>query len=496
MEIIISAVLGELTTRSINFFTSKIFKPTPADVEDRLRRVLLRGQVITDESMGRQITNQAMLIQLGMVRDALYRGQFMLDTFSCQSHDEDRKDKVMRHSSSSLSKVNYLKRLSLSSRNTLVLKQLQETLDDLSSMILDVEELVVYLMSCPRLRCQPYSMHLQLANSMFGRQTEAQRIINFLLHTQPHDGAEELEVLPIVGPSQVGKSTLVAHVCKDERVCGHFSDILFFRIHGLTNDELTTFRDSCEMRYQNCLANNNKEGSRLLVVVELSGDLNEDAWNWIYSASKLCLPTGSKIIVTSRSDKIVRFRTTKALTLKYLSHEAYWYFFKTLTFGSTDAKMHPSLMYLAMEIARTMNSSFIGANVTARLLRDNFDAHFWCKVLVFLRGSFQKHVTRFGEHPFDLLNQNRPANLGRMATPAEDFVLYHQYQRSPEDEVPKIRIQDVMYGSVKPHGKFEVLAWSAQIPPYYSYVFACEIRELATTATKRKRSAKKGVTLS
>ncbi|RLN34497.1 hypothetical protein C2845_PM03G18550 [Panicum miliaceum] len=300
MDILISAVLGELTTRSINFFTSKIFKPTPVDVEDRLRRVLLRAQVITDESMGRQITNQAMLIQLDMVRDAMYRGQYMLDTFSCQSHDEDRKDKVTRHSSSSLSK-------------------LQETLDDLSSMILDVEELVVYLMSCPRLRCQPYSMHLQLANSMFGRQTEAQLIISFLLHTHLH-GAEELEVLPVVGASQVGKSTLVAHVCKDER---------------------------------------------------------------------------------------------------------------TLTFGSTDAKMHPRLMYLTMEITRTMNSSLIGANVTARLLRDNFDARFWCKVLVFLRGSFQKHVTKFGEHPFDLMNQDRPANLGRMATPSEDFVLYHMYKTLP-----------------------------------------------------------------
>jgi hypothetical protein len=49
---------------------------------------------------------------------------------------------------------------------------------------------------------------------------------NFLLCTQPN-GAEELKVLPVVGPARVGKSTLVAHVCNDERVRGHFSEIVF-----------------------------------------------------------------------------------------------------------------------------------------------------------------------------------------------------------------------------------------------------------------------------
>jgi len=50
----------------------KYSKPMPLDVEDRLRRVLLRAQVIIDEAMGRHITNQAMLLQLVMLRDAMH----------------------------------------------------------------------------------------------------------------------------------------------------------------------------------------------------------------------------------------------------------------------------------------------------------------------------------------------------------------------------------------------------------------------------------------
>jgi hypothetical protein len=44
-------------------------------------------------------------------------------------------------------------------------------------MILDVQELVVFLASYPRLYRQPYSMHHVLGNSMFGRQMETKLII-------------------------------------------------------------------------------------------------------------------------------------------------------------------------------------------------------------------------------------------------------------------------------------------------------------------------------
>ncbi|WVZ61608.1 hypothetical protein U9M48_011459 [Paspalum notatum var. saurae] len=491
MDILLSAVLGELTTRSINFFINKISKPTPLDVEDRLRRILLRAQVIIDEATGRHIRNQYMLLQLGMLRDTMYRGYYTLDTLRYQSHNNDRKDKFDIHyrCSSSLSKVNSL---CLSSKDTEALRQLQEALDDLSSMILDAEELVLLLVTYPRLYQQPYSMHLQLGNCMFGRQMEAEVVINFLLQTRTH-GNEGLDVFPIVGLGQVGKSTLVAHVCKDERVRGHFSEILFFRTHSFSDDELAVFREGFAIKHQNRVSGSNKSGG-LLVVAELVGDFNEDAWNKLYYASKCYAPNGGKIIVTSRSNKIVKVGTTNGLTLKYLSREAYWYFFKTLTFGGMDPEMHPRHAHMAMEIAKILNGSFIGANITARLLRDNFDVHFWCKALAFLRGSFRKHISRFGEHPIDLLYQDRPAHLGRMAAPSEDFVLYHQDQRFSEQEVPEIRFQDVMYGCVKPQGRFEVLLWRSQIPPYYSYVFTCEIQELETTAAKRKRSVKHGVT--
>jgi hypothetical protein len=292
---------------------------------------------------------------------------------------------------------------------------MQEVLDRLSAMIVDAHELVLFLANdSGRMDRQPYSMYLLLGNCMFGRQMEVQLVIDFLLYAQ-HSGAEEPAVLPIVGPFRVGKSTLVAHVCKDERVRGHFSETVFLSDHDFVYDGLAAFREGlCAMRQQDCGTSDyssNKDGvtRRLLLVVEVGGDLDEDVWNRLYSASKHWMPRGSKIILTSRSDKIAKLGTTRALTLKPLSHEAYWYFFRTLAFGSADPMSHPrQLTNLAMEIAATLNGSMIIANVSARMLRDSFSVQFWGKFATFMRLQFQRHVSKFGEHPYNLLNQNKP----------------------------------------------------------------------------------------
>ena len=490
METFLSVLLGEVVSRSINFFISKSSKQKVPDdhVQDSLQRVLLRAQAIIDEATGRHITNQGMLQQLGMLRDAMYQGNYILDTSIYQSYDvEDGKDSIVSRSLS-LCKVNSLRGISSSCTKKEILEQLQHADNNLRSMVLDVKELVVFLTSYPRLYRQPYSMHLLLSNCMFGRQMEAHHVISFLLDTQPR-GSEELELLPIVGPYEVGKSTLVSHVCKDERIRDHFSEIFLLRRHEFTNFDHAKMSKGCAAENQNHVLNSNKD-RRLLFVVELVGDLNEDTWNKWCCTYKQHIPRGSKIIVTSRSDNIIKFGTAPPLYLKHLSPEAYWYFFKTLTFGSMDPETHPRFAQIAMEMARILSGTFIGANMNACLLRDNFDIQFWHKVVAFNRGVTLKNVSEFGVSPFNLIQQNRPILVWRMATPSEELVSYGQSERSAEEEVPKINYQDVFYGNVKARGKIEILLWRSRILPYYSYVNSSEIQEVKTAAAKRKRSMK------
>ncbi|KAF7056029.1 hypothetical protein CFC21_063486 [Triticum aestivum] len=317
MEIFISALMGELISRSMSSIINKYSKPPAEAVEAGLERILLRGQVIIGEAMGRHITNHGMLQQLSMLRYAMYQGYYVLDTFRCQAYQQEENIQAVSQSGV-VSKFRYAQRLCLSSSNSKKTSQaLEEALDGLRSMILDASEMVRFLTTYPRLHRQPYSMHLLLDKCMFARQRETEVVMNFLLCTQ--SCTSSFDVLPIVGPENVGKSTLVGHICEDERVRDRFPQIVFFRHDNFRAEDVAALRGRCAARHEN--------NGRLLIIIDVVGDLDEDLWENLCFLCRQSTTCGSKIIITSRSDKITKLGTTQTLVLKHLSDEAFWYFF-------------------------------------------------------------------------------------------------------------------------------------------------------------------------
>lgn len=93
MEWIVSATLGELVSRCISFLLNKYSTTPPlSKVESlqRLERMLLRVLITVEEAEGRCITNQAMLRQLKMLREEMWRGYYMLDIFRYLAHEEGK----------------------------------------------------------------------------------------------------------------------------------------------------------------------------------------------------------------------------------------------------------------------------------------------------------------------------------------------------------------------------------------------------------------------
>jgi len=142
-------------------------------------------QAIVDEAMGRRITNQAMIQQLDMLRDAIHRGYYMIEAYRCQFHNKVKdKDHIVSHSSHSSKPISVQNFCFSSGTSTQILEEMNGVLDSLSSMVLDASELILFLESYPRMYREPYSMHILLRNCMFGRQMETELIINFLLHSE------------------------------------------------------------------------------------------------------------------------------------------------------------------------------------------------------------------------------------------------------------------------------------------------------------------------
>jgi len=149
--------------------------------------------------------------------------------------------------------------------------ELQEVLAGLESMASDMKELVVFLSCYPPARREPYSGHLWLENRMFGREAEQEKIISFLLGPEP---AEDPGVLPVIGRPRVGKSTLVEHVCLDERVREHFSLIVFFGQGDIEDGKLSSssphLEDNGRIKHKH---RDLDPAGKSLVVIELVEDV-------------------------------------------------------------------------------------------------------------------------------------------------------------------------------------------------------------------------------
>ncbi|WVZ61652.1 hypothetical protein U9M48_011490, partial [Paspalum notatum var. saurae] len=509
MEVIITAILAEITNRSISYVAGKYLEVTgrPA-MEDKwlqeLQQLLLRAQTIVEEAEGRLITNRAVVYQLSIMRKEMYRGYFTLDSMRIQARERGRSQinwspggltknrwgqlTPIRACSSApareandhddvshsfaLSKFKRAKRL-FSSYDGMIRNndELQQVIRNLSNTVDDAKELVVFLKNYPLMYRQPYSMHLFVGECMFGRQMEVDMVMDFLMQNE-HPSMRGVGVLPIVGPGYVGKSTLVAHVCYDVRVRNHFSRIVVHRGDEISGDPLASLNHGGSLIYQN---NDLGEKKRELAIIEFSKNVDKLAWNNIYSSFSEFLVSGSKIIITSNSHKIKKFGTTQVLLLNFLPIEAYWYFFKVLTFGSADSNEHPKLESVAMELAREMGGSFIAANIISSILRKNLSAQYWGWCLTAFKENMQRSVSMFGEHPYDLLQKQKCACY---RIKEDEYMVSEQYHASRlcGDNI-QTTMYDVVSGNVNSEGAFEILAWKSHIRPYKSYTISCIIQK-------------------
>lgn len=515
METIFSAALGELAARCLSFLISK-YRATPGLSEEeslrRLERALLRVAITVEEAEGRFITNGAMLLQLHSLRQEMHKGYYLLDRFRYLNRSRgDDVRKVNHHHNRSLAMSSASSnpgkhspppsaRPSSSRQGT---RELKLMLDRVLNVVADMHEFVAFLKGYPRMCRQPYSMHLLLEKCMFGRHAEMERTVHFLLQREA-PGQYNLGVLPIVGQGKVGKTTFVEHVCYDVRVRDHFSQIVFFSGNNrLRTEKLSTLRDGGIIKHKNDTLSEEK----ILVIVELDGDddIDDAVWRRLVAAARSFLPSGSKIIITGRSEKLMNFGTTQALRLNFLSREACWYFFKVLVFGSTDPQDHPELASIAMKIFEEyyshtdMYGDFIGpfsnSKNIAGMLRPRFSKEHWRNILACVKINGQKNLRRIRPYCTDAQNirmENEHYYVSRLSNISQ-FVQVDKQHRIGFDheQAPKITIDEVMYGRITPKGKFEVVWWTSHLPPYYSYIASCEIIDSECTHMRKNFSKKR-----
>uniref|UniRef100_A0A8R7QVU6 Rx N-terminal domain-containing protein n=1 Tax=Triticum urartu TaxID=4572 RepID=A0A8R7QVU6_TRIUA len=450
MDLAISAVTGDLASRFISFLMNKCADHLYSEQKvERLQQLLLRVRTVVEEADGRCITNSHMLMQLKTLSAAMYQGYHVLDSIRYRQHKEASKDLVSDPSTSSDYIIPFKRARTTNSPspNKAFNSELQSALRNLEAAVDHMVEFVVLLGGCEHVSRRPYDAYLQVDNFMFGRHVEKQKIINFLLQENiPGPPA----VLPVVGGRGVGKKTLVAHVCRYDRVRSHFAVILHLSGDGLTK-----------------ITDHEIPSGKILVVVEFASDVDDDDWRTFYS-SVTSMDRGSKVIILGRNERLKKLGTVQTISLNRLAFEEYKYLLKTLAFGSANPGDHPRLAAIVEEFSVVLGGSLIPGNLIAHAVRKNLNAHFWLSTLNRIRITMKMNISRFGAHPNELLDQGRPVHLGPhyLLSPAAPS------PSSPNSSLPKLVFGDSLAEAghtVPPKGDFWLIAWESRLPPYTSF---------------------------
>jgi hypothetical protein len=474
MESAISAILGELISRAISFLVNKCSDKDSMDQKlEKLQQLLLRIHAVVEEADGRYVTNPMMLMQLKTLADSMYKGYHVLDKFRYKSIT---KSFIYEEGTASTSIP--LKRSRTITGTMKCCAQdndLQTVLENLERALANMTEFVLLLVGCERICRRPYDTYLYTDTLMFGRHAEKQQIINVLLNDPGNHGGPT--VLPVIGGCRVGKKTLVSHACKNDRVQSSFSSILYIRGDSMWRMEHADFSNE-----------------RILAVVEFLTDVDDDDWVRFYTTVRHKAAEGSKVVIISRILNLARLGTVKAVFLNSLSDEEYRYLFKRLSFGSTDENEFPYLASMANEVAVVLGGSLVTANVIADQLRKNLDIQFWLRILRRFKGVVDKNLSKYGEHPKEMLDNERPIDITALNY-SSSAAARLMPPRVEGDDCPKRKLTHIPFGELiagdisAPNDEFVVSTWESRIAPYTRYVndCCCPQDQLGPRTSSRKR---------
>ncbi|CAM0908368.1 unnamed protein product [Alopecurus aequalis] len=482
MEVAVSAVTGELVSRFISFLMNKYrsslsHAQSEEKTVERLKHLLMRVSTIVEEADGRYITNSGMMMQLKTLSEAMYRGHRVHDTLRYQSAVQDSADfdEVSYDSSRSLYLAAPLKRSRKIADKDDEKAMHLGALEILEVAVANMTEFVVLLGGCERLSRRPYDAYLDTENFMFARHVEKQRLLSFLLQQNDPPGDYAPAVLPIIGGTAVGKKTLVAHACGNERVRSRFSSVLH-----LNGDNFVRMDQERTML------------GMMLIIIEFSSDIGDDDWKKFHSFV-IRMNRGSKIIIVSRLTRLARFGSVKPIFMRALSYDESRYLFKSLAFGSIDPEEHPRLVEIADEFAKVLHSiTLVATNTLADVLRRNLDAQFWRWILDKVLRMVKRNLSIYGVAPTMLVHQGQPTDISDFALHPLSTTRY-TINVSLKKDLPSVTFGELITDpSVRPKGDFTMITWESRIAPYNSFAdlvtsHAQGTREGGTALAGRKR---------
>lgn len=355
---------------------------------EKLQQSLPMIQALLEDAEERQETNSIVKKWLSKLKDAAYDAEDLLDELASEIMLCEMSSSIGDQVRSLLLPFHPSKDLFHIARH-----QLPEMLVALDEIIekgfsLNLTQKVHNTLSESSISYRE-TISLVIESEVFGRREYKEKIIELLHTTSNGKNRGDVPIIPIVGIGGLGKTTLAQLVYGDTDLMGCFDMKIWVY---LSNDfdikkiitaiiESATLR-KCEFTNLDILSHQLREtlcGKRYLLV--LDDVWNEDQYKWqrFQTLLKGCVK-GSKIIVTTRSDKVASIVGTFSYHLKGLAEDDSWALFKQYAFGQGEEEGHPNLLPIGKQIVKKCGGVPLAARTLGGLLRDRREESYWLYV--------------------------------------------------------------------------------------------------------------------
>ncbi|RWR93015.1 putative disease resistance protein RGA4 [Cinnamomum micranthum f. kanehirae] len=350
-EAVLSVVLKQLLSKLSSLVQNEIGLLWGLEEEkQKLGSNLSVIRAVLHDAEKRQVNEMAVKDWLEKLKGAAYDAEDLVDEFIFEA----RRRKVVNQQGLPKKVRNFC---SLSNPLAFRLKmahkmqELRKRFDGIAKERNDFHFKVEVVESGPPISRKRETCSYVIQSDVCGRENEAEELIPSLINSE---NEEVLSVISIVGMGGLGKTTLAQLIYNDERVGTHFDlkmwvyvsedfdvgRLLKEIVQSATKDEVGNLSiDLLHARLRETLS-----GKKYLLVLDDVWNEEVNEWSKLKTWLK-CGGMGSKILATTRSDKVAAIMgTLPAHKLGILSEEDSWTLFETL------ARPHPNFVSMGKEM--------------------------------------------------------------------------------------------------------------------------------------------------